>query len=83
MSTGLLIISFLAVMMSILGGPQIGYGITLNVLNITNSNTMDVNGTRGNATVPDTQKGSESEDNETGNIVNLPGKCLGSALCPD
>ena len=83
MSTGLLIISFLAVMMSILGGPQIGYGIALNVLNITNSNTMDVNGAGGNATVPDTPTGSVSEDNETGNIVNLPGKCLGSALCPD
>jgi len=83
LSTGLLIISFLAAMMSILGGPQIGYGIALNVLNITNSNTMDVYGTGGNARVPDTQTSSESEDNETGNIVNLPGKCLGSALCPD
>jgi hypothetical protein len=83
LSTGLLIISFLAVMMSILGGPQIGYGIALNVLNITNSNTMDVNGAGGNSRVLDTQTGSESEDNETGNIVGLPGKCLGSALCPD
>ena len=88
MSTGLLIISFLAAMMSILGGPQIGYGIALNVLNITNSNTTDVNGSGGNATVPDTHTGSVSEDdepgdNETGNIVGLPGKCLGSALCPD
>jgi hypothetical protein len=83
LSTGLLIISFLAAMMSILGGPQIGYGIALNVLNITNSNTMDVNAAGGNATVPDTPTGSMSEDNETGNIVNLPGKCLGSALCPD
>jgi hypothetical protein len=83
MSTGLLIISVLAAMISIFGGLQIGYGNVLNVLNITNSNTMDVNGAGVNARVPDTQKGSESEDNETGNIVGLPGKCLGSALCPD
>jgi hypothetical protein len=83
LSTGLLIISFLAAMMSILGGLQIGYGIALDVLNITNSNTMDVNGAGGNARVPDTQTRSEPEDNETGNIVGLPGKCLGSALCPD
>ena len=83
MSTGILIISFLAAMMSILGGPQNGYGIAVNVLNVTNSNTTDVNDARGNAAVPDTQTGSLSEDNETGNVVNLPGKCLGSALCPD
>ena len=83
MSTGLLIISFLAAMMSILGGPQIGYGIALNVLNMTNTNTTDVSEAGGNVTVPDTQTGSVSEDDETGNIVGLPGKCLGSALCPD
>ena len=83
MSIGILIISFLAAMMSILGGLQNGYGIALNVLNITNSNTTDVNGAGGHAAVPDTQTGSLSEDNETGNIVSLPGKCLGSALCPD
>ena len=83
MSAGILIISFLAAMMSILGGLQIGYGIALNVLNMTNSNTMDVNGAGGNPAVLDTQRGSVPEDNETGNIVNLPGKCLGSALCPD
>lgn len=78
MSTGILIISVLAAMISILGGPQIGYGNALNV-NM-NTNNMDVNGAGGNATVPDTQTGSGSEDGETGNI---PGKCLGSALCPD
>ena len=49
MSIGILIISVLAAMMSILGGPQNGYGIALNVLNITNTNTMDVNGAGGNA----------------------------------
>ncbi len=69
----ILILSALAAMMSILGGPQIDYGNALDVLNITN--TTDVNGAGGNTTVP--------EDDETGNIVGLPGKCLGSALCPD
>jgi hypothetical protein len=83
MSIGILIIFVLAAMISIFGGLQIGYGNVLNVLNITNSNTMDVNGAVGNATVRDTPTGSVSEDNETGNIVGLPGKCLGSALCPD
>ena len=83
MSIGFLIISFLAAMMSILVGPQNGYGIAVNVLNITNSNTTDVNGVGGNATVPDTQTGSVTEDDERGNIVSLPDKCLGSALCPD
>ena len=83
MSTRILIISFLAAMMFILGGPQNGYGIAVNVLNVTNSNTTDVTGAGGHAAVPDTQTGTLSEDNETGNIVSLPGKCLGSALCPD
>jgi Fe2+ transport system protein B len=83
MNTGILIISVLAAMISIVGDPQIGYGNALNVLNTTNTNTTNVNGAGGNATVPDTQTGSVSEDDETGNIVDLPGKCLGSALCPD
>jgi hypothetical protein len=83
MNTVILIIFVLAAMISILGDPRIGYGIALNVLNITNTNNMNVNGADGNATIPDTQTGSGSEDNETGNIVSLPGKCLGSALCPD
>jgi hypothetical protein len=83
MSIGILIISVLAAMISIFGGLQIGYDNVLNVLNMTNTNSTDVNGAVGNATVPDTPTGSVSEDNETGNIVGLPGKCLGSALCPD
>ena len=84
MSIGILIIfSVLATMISILGGPQIDDGNALNVLNITNTNTTDVNGAGGNTTVPDTQTGSVTEDDERGNIVSLPGKCLGSALCPD
>ena len=83
MSIGILIIFVLATMMSIPGGPQIAYGNALNVLNITNANTTDVNGAGRNTTVPDTQTGSVPEDDETGNIVGLPGKCLGSALCPD
>ena len=83
MNTGILIISVLAVMISILGDPQIGYGNAPNVLNMTNTNTTNVSGAGGNATVPDTQASSMSEDDETGNIVSQPGKCLGSALCPD
>ena len=83
MNTGILIISVLAAMISILGDPQINYGNALNVLNMTNTNSTDVNGAGGNATVPDTQTGSVSEDDEAGNIVSLPDKCLGSALCPD
>ena len=83
MSIGIIIVSVLATMISILGGPQIDYGNALNILNITNTNTMYVNDAGGNTTVPDRQTGSVSEDNETGNIVSLPGKCLGSALCPD
>ena len=70
-------------MISIFVGPQNGYAIAVNVLNITNSNTTDLNGAGANVAVPDTQRGSLSEDNETGNISSLPGKCLGSALCPD
>lgn len=84
MSTGILIISVLAAMISILGGPQqLGYANALNVLNMTNTNTTDVNGAGGNATVPDSQTGSVSEDDKTGSIASVPGKCLGSALCPD
>lgn len=83
MSRGILIISVLAAMISILGDPQISYGNDLNALNMTNTNITNVNGAGGNATVPDTQRGSVSEGDEKGNIVGLPGKCLGSALCPD
>jgi hypothetical protein len=83
MSTGILIISVLAAMISILGGPQLGYATTLIVLNMTNTNTTDVNGTGGNATVPDTQTDFVPEDDKMGDIASLPGKCLGSALCPD
>jgi hypothetical protein len=83
MSTGNVIIIVLAVIIYILGSPQIGHGNALVELNMTNTNTTDVYGAGGNATVPDTQTGSKSEDGETGNIAGLPGKCLGSALCPD
>lgn len=82
MRTGILIISVLAVMISILGGPQLGYATTPILLNMT-TNTTDVNGAGGNATVPDTQKDFVSEDDKMGDIASLPGKCLGSALCPD
>ncbi len=83
MSTYVLIISVLAATIITLSGPQLGYGDALNVLNKTNTNNTDVNGAGGNATLPDTQTGSLSEDDKMGNIASLPGKCLGSALCPD
>lgn len=83
MNTGILIVSVLVTMIPILGGSQIDYGNALNVPNMTNTNNTDVNGSGGNATVPDTQTGSVTENHERGNIVSLPDKCLGSALCPD
>jgi hypothetical protein len=79
----ILIITVLTATVIILGGPQISYGNALNVLNKTNTNITDVNGAGGNATVPGTQTDSLSEDDKMGNIASLPGKCLGSALCPD
>jgi hypothetical protein len=83
MSTDILIITVLTATIIILGSPQIGHGNALVELNMTNTNTTDVYGAGGNATVPDTQTGYKSEDGETGNIAGLPDKCLGSALCPD
>jgi len=83
MSTDILIITVLTATIIILGGPQISYGNAVNVLNKTNANITGVNGAGGNATVPDTQTDSLSEDDKMGNIASLPGKCLGSALCPD
>jgi hypothetical protein len=83
LSPGILIIPVLAVMISILSGPQLGYATTPIVLNMTNTNTTDINDAGGNATIPDTQKDFVSEDDKMGGIASLPGKCLGSALCPD
>jgi len=55
-------------------------GTSLN--NITNS-TVDEKEISGNSTFRDTETKSPPESDETGSIASLPGKCLGSALCPD
>ena len=70
-------------------------GLTLNyvnALNISNSSTSQNNITNstvnekeisGNSTVIDSETSLPPESDETGSIASLPGKCLGSALCPD
>ena len=64
----------------------------MNAQNMSNSSTMGINitnstgdgkGISGNSTGIDTETRSSSESENTGSIANLPGKCLGSALCPD
>jgi len=93
MSSGILIISTLGGMLSILSilaGAELSYD---NAQNMTNANTTGVNminatsdgnGTGGNAIASNTQTSSAlEEDDKTGNIANAPNKCLGSALCPD
>lgn len=83
---GIVLISSLLLMLSIIDGTEIAHGVTL--LNITNSNstlnndTSILNNTTRNSTAPNTID-STPEDNESGSIASLPGKCLGSALCPD
>lgn len=88
---GIILILSLLLMLSIIDGTEIAHGITL--LNISNSNstlnndtlnndTSILNNTTRNSTAPNTID-SSPEDNESGSIASLPGKCLGSALCPD
>jgi hypothetical protein len=86
MSRGILFISILAGMLSILATAGLGYVIAQNITNITGVNmtntTIVGNETGGNATASNTQTNSVSEGNNTGIIAVAP-KCLGSALCPD
>lgn len=87
MSRGILFISILAGMLSILAAAGLGYVIAQNMMNITGVNmtktTIVGNETRRNATAPNTQTNSVLEEgNNMGIIVDSP-KCLGSALCPD
>lgn len=87
MSRGILFISILAGMLSILAAAGLGYVIAQNMTNITGVNmtktTIVGNETRRNATAPNTQTNSVLEEgNNMGIIVDAP-KCLGSALCPD
>ena len=87
MSRGILFISILAVMLSILAAAGLGYVIAQNMTNITGVNmtnaTIVGNETGGNATASNTQTNSGLEEgNNMGIIADAP-KCLGSALCPD
>lgn len=83
---GIILILSLLLMLSIIDGTEIAHGVTL--LNISNSNstlnndTSILNNTTRNSTAPNTID-SSPEDDESGSIASLPGKCLGSALCPD
>ena len=74
---------------SILGDTELNY---VNAQNMSNSSTTGINltnstsngkGISGNLTEIDTETSSPSESENTGGIASLPGKCLGSALCPD
>ena len=92
MRSGILFISTLGGMLSILSifaGAELSY---VNVQNTTNANTTGVNMTNatsdgnvtgGNATASNTQTSPALEGGyKTGIIAEAP-KCLGSALCPD
>jgi len=73
-------------MLSIIDGTEMAHAVTL--LNISNSNsTLDnnssiLNNMSWSSTAPNAND-SILEDDESGSISSLPGKCLGSALCPD
>jgi hypothetical protein len=49
---------------------------------IIDNNTSVLNSTNENLTAQNTTD-SIPEDDKSGSIASLPGKCLGSALCPD
>ena len=83
MSSVILIVCLLAGMISTLGRADSSYGNELISNNITNSTTAGINNTDGNSTASNTQTGSVPNDDKTGIIASIPGKCLGSALCPD
>ena len=75
---------------SIIFGAQDGGAITLlntsNANSTTNNSSSILNSTNQNATIPNTIIDSIPEDENSGSIASipiLPGKCLGSALCPD
>lgn len=73
-------------MLSIIELTQITLAVTLldasNSNSTLNNDTSVLNRTSENATALDTID-SIPNDNESGSISSLPGKCLGSALCPD
>ncbi len=84
-----LFVTILSGSISILGGTELNY---VNAQNMSNSSTTWINltnstsngkGISGNLTEIHTETSSPSERENTGGIASLPGKCLGSALCPD
>jgi hypothetical protein len=83
---GILLIFGLIFMLSIMDGTEIAHAVS--ILNISNGNsTMNnnsaiLNSTSGNSTAPYTIDSIPGDD-KSGSIASLPGKCLGSALCPD
>ena len=88
MSRGIIFISVLAGMLSILAAAGLGYVNAPNMTNITGVNmtntTIVGNETGGNATASNTQTSlALKEGVDIGSISNAAKKCLGSALCPD
>jgi hypothetical protein len=84
-----LLVVVLMLMVPIIDGTETVNALTLlttsNGNSTTNNDTSVLNNTSQNATSPITFD-SIVEDNESGSISGLPilpGKCLGSALCPD
>lgn len=86
MIRGILLIFGLLIMLSIINSTEIAQAVTLLNTSITNSTTNNTtstqNSTADNSTTPNILD-SIPEDDESGGIASLPGKCLGSALCPD
>jgi hypothetical protein len=87
MSRGILFISILAWMLSILAVASLGYVIAQNMTNITGVNTTNTtivgNGTGGYAIASNTQTNPVLEEGNNMGIITDASKCLGSALCPD
>ena len=87
MSRGILFISILAGMLSILAVAGLGYVIAQNMTNINGVNmtntTIVGNGTGGNATASNTHTNSVLEEGNNMGIIAVAPKCLGSALCQD
>jgi hypothetical protein len=82
----LLILSLIS-MFSIFDSMEIAYAVPLlnmsNTNSILNNNTSStLNNMSQNSTAPNASD-SIPDDDESGSISSLPGKCLGSALCPD
>ena len=86
MIKGILLIFGLIFMLLFINSTEVTQAVTLpntsSTNSTTNNNTSVQNNTGGNFTAPNILD-SMPEDDESGGIASLPGKCLGSALCPD